>query len=332
MPGLPVEQRREPRPAVEVSGVAPSRSPLLRRDAEVRLEPPRLALFLEPVAHAGPLPQQRLVRHLDGAVVGREQARLDEGVEHLLNLCSALRQFGGRQAAPDSIVCVARSQAQHEGSRDQPAVVAQTGVGRLGEPSDSTAHSAGGPVVGEPQCRSIAAAPEVEQRRGEKWQATGLAGDVPDESRDEGRLDLEVGTLGRNDDRPFQLLRLHRADEDVAAGEETRKGRVGRTASVEVGPQCNRHDAVAARIVRDRGERVDERHALVFVSADGEQLLELIDGDDIAIVERVPQVAAGRLELYCGMGARPHDHDRPLLAPGQRARGERPQEPCAKQR
>ncbi len=298
----------------------------------MRLESARLALFLEPVAHARPLPQQRLVRHLDGAVVGRQEASLDESVEHLLDLRPALRQFGGRQAPPNCIVRVAGSQAQHQGSGDPPAVVAQTGVGRLGEPSDGTPHAAGSLVVGEPQSRSVAAAPEVEQGCREERQTAGLPGDVPHERRDEGRLDREPCTLGGDNDRPFQLVGLHRPDEDVAGGEKTRKGRVGGTASVEVGPQCDRNDAAPAWIVHDRGERVDELDALAFVVADGEQLFELIDRDHVAIVERVAEVAPGRLELQCRMRARPHDHDRPVLAPGQRARAEGPQEPRAEQR
>ena len=67
------------------------------------------------------------------------------------------------------------------------------------------------------------------------------------------------------------------------AASSAASGRIRRAAPVEVGAH-GEHDRRPARGIGGGDERVDERDPLVLVAAERERLLELVDGDDQAVV------------------------------------------------
>ena len=65
--GPPLERDGEPRPAIELGRVASPVIPVARGVREVAPDAAALGVLVEPAAQAWPLPQQRLVRHLDAS-------------------------------------------------------------------------------------------------------------------------------------------------------------------------------------------------------------------------------------------------------------------------
>ena len=101
--------------------------------------------------------------------------------------------------------------------------------------------------------------------------------DVGDERLDELGLDLEAGAGGWQLDGAAQLLRLHRADEDVVGAQQLGQSGVGGATSVEVGSGRDDHHSSLLRVAGSSDERLGEVRSLLLGAAGGEQLLELVD-------------------------------------------------------
>ena len=225
------------------------------------MQPASVGVLLEPRPQSRPLAQQRLVRDLDLALADRDQPRRGEDVEHLRDrVALELAQPG---AAPHDGVALALSgQPQQDPPGQRPARGVELLVGLLGLPRDRPADAPGLLVVGQPQRAAVAALPQLQQRRRDQRQRTGLALDVGDQRVDQLALDPQAGPARRQLDRTAQLLAEHRADEHVAGAQEPRQLRVGGAATVVVGAHGDDHQRAPAHIAHGGHERVDERRAL----------------------------------------------------------------------
>ena len=168
------------------------------------------------------------------------------------------------------------------------------GVGALGEPRDGAVDAARLAVGGEGERVVLPLLPELEQGGGQQRQRAGLALDVVDERVGELRLDPQPDPAGGQLDGAPQLRRLHRPDQDVVRAEQLGEPRVRGEAPVEVGAQRDDDDGAPVRIGRRAGQRVGEGGPLVVRAAGGEQLLELVDGEEEARVWRAARRAPRR--------------------------------------
>ena len=225
-------------------------------------------------------------------------------------------------AAPhDGVALALPGQPQQDPPGQPPARGVEPLVGLLGQPRDRPAHAPGLLVVGQAQRAAVAALPQLQQRRRDQRQRTGLALDVGDQRVDQLALDQQAGPAGRQLDRTAQLLPQHRADEHVAGAQQPRQLRVGGAATVEVGAHGDDHQRAPAHVSHRGHERVDERRALRLVAAGREHLLELVDRHDQPAV--VGRRGERLLERAQRMLPGTQHGERPRLAPGQHARGER---------
>ena len=100
-------------------------------------------------------------------------------------------------------------------------------------------------------------------------------------------LDVQAHLLGGPHDRTAELDVAHGADEHVVGGEQVRELRIGRAAPVVVGADREHHDVAVGTAAQVR-ELPDEARALALVAAEGERLLELVDGDHAPAVAVEP--------------------------------------------
>ena len=141
-------------------------------------------------------------------------------------------------------------------------------------------------VRSQRQCVVLPLLPELEEGRGEQGQRTGLTFDVVDEHVGQLRLHLQANTAcGQLDGTP-ELRGLHRPDEHMVRAQQPGQPGIGGEASVEVGSQRDDDDRSTLRISGRANERVDEGHALAVGATCGEQLLELVDGEEEPPVRR----------------------------------------------
>ena len=155
-------------------------------------------------------------------------------------------------------------------------------VGALGQPRDRAAHAAGLLVGGSARRRRPSRSlPQLEQRGRQQRQRAGLALDVGDQRVDELRLDAQAGALraGSSIARRSSSRRIGPTSTWLAPSRRAQLG-VGGAAAVEVGAHRDQDERAAARVAHRGDERVGERRALGLVAAGGEDLLELVDGDD----------------------------------------------------
>ena len=248
----PLECGREPRTAVELAAVAAARVPVARRLGEVALQAPALGVLLEPAAQTRPLAQQRLVGDLDRSGADGQQPALGEDVEHPRDPLAALRLELVQRHAPadDRPVLALVGEAEQERARDLPLRRLQAAERVLGEPRDRAFDAARAAVGGELQLAAAALPPQLEQRRRQQRERTGLPRDVLDEGVLEVGLDAQADPLGGPRDRPPQLVARHRADQHVVRADQPRELRELGAAGVEVGAQREHDDAVAVRILR----------------------------------------------------------------------------------
>jgi hypothetical protein len=171
------------------------------------------------------------------------------------------------------------------------------------------------------QAPSVAALPQLEQRRRQQRQRPRLALDVGDQSIDELLLHAQTGTARGQLDRAAQLVAAHRPHQNVAGVQQQRQLGIGGAAPVEVGAHGHQHDRRPPLIASAADQRVDERAALGLVAAQREDLLELIHRDD------QPLLGRGRrdrpLERPQRMLARTQQRDWPALAAQQHPASER---------
>ena len=178
------------------------------------------------------------------------------------------------------------------------APVGDASVGALGQPRDGAVNAAGLAVGGQGERVVLPLLPELEQGGGQQRQRARLALHVVDQRVGQLRLHPQPHPAGGQLDDTPQLRGLHRADQHVVRAQQLGKSRVGGEAPVEVGAQRDHDDRSTLWISGRASKGVGEGGALGVGAAGGEQLLELVDGEEQALVggqrveglgERIPR-------------------------------------------
>ena len=210
-PGLDeLERGGEPAAAVEVGGLPAAGVPQPRgvSDLLVRADPG--AVLVEPAAQAWPLADQRLVGHLGGAVVERDEALLGEPAQERLDgPCGGTLRHELADGHAPARVLAALAELRHadQDAADQPALlVGQRVDERVGGAADGRRHTAGLAVALDGERAAVAALPGGAQRVREQRQGAGFGGDVAQDQLDEAGLELQPGEPGRLGDRALELV------------------------------------------------------------------------------------------------------------------------------
>jgi hypothetical protein len=216
----PVKRGGQARAAVQLAGIAAGALPFSCGRAQVAAHLAPLGVVLQPAAQPWPLAQQRLVCDLDLALADREQAPVDELVEHGPGLWLELVE--GDASAHDGVAVALSREPQEDRPRDPPLAVVEPFVAAFGQSPDRAAHAAGLLVGGQAQPPALAALPELEQRGGQQRESPGLVVDVGDQGIDELGVHKQSGAPGGQFDRSAQFIAAHRSDEDVIGAEQLR--------------------------------------------------------------------------------------------------------------
>ena len=110
---------------------------------------------------------------------------------------------------------------------------------------------------------------------GQQRERPGLTGHLAHGELDQPRLEAQSGEVGGLHDRPLEFVAGHCPEKELVGGDRAGELRMSAEASVHVGTHPE-HDRAA-----DRQQRVDEREPQIGVVAEGEQLLELVDNDQL---------------------------------------------------
>ena len=164
------------------------------------------------------------------------------------------------------------------------APVGDAGVGALSQPRDGAVNAAGLAVGSQGERVVLPLLPELEQGGGQQRQRARLALHVVDQRVGQLRLHPQPHPAGGQLDDTPQLRGLHGPDQHLVRTQQLGESRVGGEPPVEVGAQRDHHDCSTVRISGRAGKGVGERGALGFGAAGGEQLLELVDGEEEALV------------------------------------------------
>ena len=295
------------------------------------MDPAALGVLFQPLAQARPLAQKRLVRDLDGVLVGSDETAVDEH-----------RERGGGRGVALGVELVQRDAAPHEGRPLVPGVgesqedplggvalwLRQSRVGGLGETAHRSAHTAGALVRGPAHHPAVALAPLLEQGGRQQRKTSGLVPHIGDEGVGQRRLDPQPDPPGRLDDRPAQLVASHRANQHLVRSHQPCEPVVRRAAPVEVGAHGDHHLHVSVAVLCQRHDRVEEVCPLLLVAAEREHLLELIDDEQraLAALRKHPLKRGQR------MRARAHQPPVPAIGAGEHAARERRQQACSDRR
>ena len=284
--GGPFERRSEAGAAVKLALIAPCRAPFGRRLGDVVAKPAPFSIPFDPLAQARPFAQQRLVGDLDGAIADGDEAAVGQRREHVGQVVVALEvELGeGSAAAHRRLALALADQAQHDRPHQRLAPLGDAGVGALGQPRDGAVNAAGLVVGSQRERVVLPLLPELEQCGGQQRQRAWLALHVVDQRVGQLRLHPQPHPAGGQLDDTSQLRGLHRTDQDVVRTQQLGKSRVGREPPVEVGAQRDHYDRSALRIGGRASKGVGERSPLGFGAAGGEQLLELVDDEQEALV------------------------------------------------
>ena len=291
------------------------------------MQPPPFRVLLEPLAQPRPLAQQRLVRDLERILAHSHETAVGETpsphVAASSSVSSSSSASGARRRTASSPSTLASRR------RILRAVSCWAGVNPL---YASSAIRATAPRT--PPLSRYASSRSVRPSRccQSSTSAVESSGSPPGSSTTSAtRASTSAGSTRRparrdgSYDRAPQVLRFHRADQDVVLGELARERGEGCKAPVEVGP-----DGDDNRFVRsETSERVEEHHALGLVAAEREHLLELIDDEQ---EPRARSVAPRLSQLVERMLSRSNDDLHPLLRAGERATREGRREPCSHDR
>ena len=256
--------------------------------------------------------------NLDAALTDRDQAALGEDVEHAPAVVAELVE---RDAPPHGRAAFLGGQPQQQAPGGDPLVRFEALVGRLGQPRHGAAHAPRALVRGEPHVAAVALLPQLQQRGRQQRQSPRFALAVREQPVRESGLESQSGVPRGQLDRAPQLVVVHRADEDVVGGQQRSELRICGAATVEV--RAHSEDDGGSALADRTDQRGDERHALVLVPAGGEQLLELVDDEHGAAVAVRSRTAKLAHRVLAGTDQRAH----PGIAAGQRAAGERGQQP-----
>ena len=170
------------------------------------------------------------------------------------------------------------------GAHERLALVGDAGVGALGQPRDGAVNAAGLAVGSQRERVVLPLLPELEQGGGQQRQRARLALHVVDQRVGQLRLHAQPHPARGQLDGAPQLRGLHRPDQHLVSAQQLGEPRVGGEAPVEVGAQRDHDDCATVRIGGRAGKRVGEGGALGVGAAGGEQLLELVDGEEEACV------------------------------------------------
>ena len=202
-----------------------------------------LGVLLEPVAQPRPLPEQRLVRDLDGAGAHGEQPVLGQHPEGVgggaIAVGAELRQWNPPADDRAPLVLVGETQEQLACSRLLRGLQLPERV--LGEPRHGTEDPAGPLIRRELEPAPTSQLPQLEQRRREQRERPWLAFDVGDHRVLQVGVDAQSHAFGRLGDRATHLVARHRPDDHVVGADEARQPGVRGAAGIEVGPQ-RQHD------------------------------------------------------------------------------------------
>ena len=333
VPPRPLERRGQPRAAVELARVAAAGVPLARRVAQVVVQPPALGVLLEPAAQPRPLAQQRLVRDLDLALADRDEAarrRARRGRRRRPRRGRPRARRAPRGAGPRRRPRPRRRAAAGSARAASRCAWVEARVGALGEPGDRAAHAARALVGAQAQRAAVALLPQLEQRGRQQRQRAGLALDVGDQRVDELGLDAQAGAAGGQLDRAAQLVAAHRPDEHVVGAEQPRQLGVAGAAAVEVGAHGDQHERAAAGSRAAASSASTNAARSRLVAAGGEELLELVDGDQPRGHRRPPRSPLERAQrMLAGAQQR---HAPSARCPGSTPARQRGQQPGAQRR
>ena len=284
-----LERGREPGAAVEIGRLPAAGVPEPRGVADLLVRAKSRAVLVEPLAQLGPLADQGLVGHLDGAVVERDEALLGEPVQERLDRrrVGALRHELADGDAPARVVA-ALAELGHadQDAADQPALLLGQRVDEpVGGAADGRCHAAGLAVTRDGERAAVAVLPGGAQRVREQRQRARLGGDVAHDQLDQAGLELQPGEPGRLGDRALELAACPSGPSSTwLSATASASSLCALSRAVEVGAHSDRDRAAQPQ------QRVDERPPAIGVVGQGEELLELVDDDEsvrlVAGVER----------------------------------------------
>ena len=189
-------------------------------------------------------------------------------------------EFGASAPTPGERL-LAADEPEQDPPRDQLVVGFERTEGRLRVPRNRPADTAATRVCREGQPPPVARLPQVDESSRKQRQAAGLACHVVDERVDELRLDFEPDLPGWAFDRPAQLARAHRPEQNVVRADQIGDLRVARKLNEEVRAQRDDHERATLRVPRPLDQPGHERRALFVAQFRPEELLELVDRKDV---------------------------------------------------
>jgi hypothetical protein len=241
------------------------------------VNPQALPVLGEPVTQSGPAPDQRFVGNLHAVPVEGQQAVLGQAVQHLPDVRVRAGEFRVRDASLGVLGALAeRGQTQEEQPGQALLRRSQGGIGGLGGPGERVVDATGRLETGEREHGPAAPSPSLQQRVRQQREYAHPVVRAGHELGEQGALDRVSGPHGRFGDGPAQFVQGHRPDHDLGVVERRHQLRVTGTVGVEVGPHAQHHPAPAALLTCGGEQGVDEPGAFVGLSAEREDLLELV--------------------------------------------------------
>src|SRR5436305_4637191 len=267
--------------------------------------PQVFCILLNPLLETIPIPDQCLMGQLDGGallLIGRQQASFGETVEN-----GFVRFWVRRRRklvdTPAPLGCpsllVDLDQAQKDLSAGFALRVVEAREDLFGVLLQGAGHAAGRVITldREPPA-TLAALPERKESMLEQRQRSRLRFNLVQQEIGKPPFELTTRGVGRTFDGAAQFIAGHRTDESLVLRDGRPQIRVGVAAAVEVGPQSEDDDRPALRLPGRLQKVGDECPPVRLVGAEGEDLFELIDEDQEALIGRSPAqgVAGGEVE------------------------------------
>src|SRR5919198_346084 len=169
----PIECGREPRPAVQLPGIATDGLPPTGRLSEVAGDHQSFAILVQPPTQPRPLPDQSLMGDLRGALVEGEQSSLRQRVDEFCDRRGrrrSRRELAQGDASPRVLGSFPElRQTQEDAPRQVALVLRAPVVDLLGRPSDGRRHAARIAVAGQRERAPIPPRPGFHQRVGKEW-------------------------------------------------------------------------------------------------------------------------------------------------------------------
>ena len=165
-PVPPLQGSFEPDAAVELAVRPPQAVPGIRGPRQVVQQPLALDVVVQPATQPWPGPGQRLVRHLDGAVVAGDQPRTDQHLDQPLLLGVGGDHPSGHPDADRLTLLPRRDEPQHQVAQQLTTPEPHLGVQALGGLGDRPVDAAGSSVRRRPSACCPHAASRSRAARG----------------------------------------------------------------------------------------------------------------------------------------------------------------------